>query len=404
MDDHWKEIGYANKGKATEAIKRSLEENVDYSYDNFSSPGREEPFSPEGEKPQNHILPATSSNTGGRPKTKIYLTVNAFKNLCMLAGTPEGKEIRKYFVAVEVVTHKYFQRQLELKDNQLLLLSNSWIPSQDEINEHARILGLKGDKSNVFYQGKCQVSGDPRVYVKPGSVRSIRKLLDRVKEHERDFSKFLLFQAIECTDAEYVETEFKKLQIIKDHNKCLKGKKINNTETLLLDETLTTSLLLSAPFSAGKEYILDTPPAYSQIVMNTTTDLEVEKEREITKQKQIDLDLKKLEFEIEKWRSDIKRDQLPPEERQIQALREETNEVVEQWCKENIGFRVGGVLELTELNKRRFGVEYDNKQVKGKFRKDVEKYLQHSGESVEGFKHRVQDTGGSKKWKGISLI
>lgn len=87
LDDHWKEIGYAFKQKATEAVKKFLEEGVDYSDEKSCLPVK--------------VSKMTASSHGGNNIKKMYLTVNAFKNLCMLAGTPEGKEIRKYFVAIE---------------------------------------------------------------------------------------------------------------------------------------------------------------------------------------------------------------------------------------------------------------------------------------------------------------
>ena len=39
----------------------------------------------------------------------------------MLAGTPEGKEIRKYFVAVEEVSHVFMKQQLEDHQTQLAI-------------------------------------------------------------------------------------------------------------------------------------------------------------------------------------------------------------------------------------------------------------------------------------------
>jgi hypothetical protein len=86
------------------------------------------------------------------------------------------------------------------------------------------------------------------------------------------------------------------------------------------------------------------------------------------------------------------------------VLNESKPSEIEQWCKENIEFSVGGVLELADLNTRRFGAEFSNNQEKGRFRKQVEIFLQRTGESVDGFDHRMKNTGGSKKWKGICLI
>jgi phage/plasmid-associated DNA primase len=90
-----------------------------------------------------------------------------------------------------------------------------------------------------------------------------------------------------------------------------------------------------------------------------------------------------------------------------EEYREESNEV-EQWCKENIEFKVGSVLELTDLNNRRFGPDYQNRQVKGKFKKDVERVVRQMGDSVEGFDHicktRTIEKSTYRCWVGITLI
>lgn len=42
-----------------------------------------------------------SERTGGRPATDHALTIPMAKELCMLQRTDKGKEIRRYFIAVE---------------------------------------------------------------------------------------------------------------------------------------------------------------------------------------------------------------------------------------------------------------------------------------------------------------
>ena len=38
---------------------------------------------------------------GGRPSVSYYLTNNCFKELCMMAGTKKGKEVRRYYLDCE---------------------------------------------------------------------------------------------------------------------------------------------------------------------------------------------------------------------------------------------------------------------------------------------------------------
>lgn len=45
--------------------------------------------------------PSAKSPTGGRPSEQLYLTVDCFKQLCMMANTEKGREVRKYFLECE---------------------------------------------------------------------------------------------------------------------------------------------------------------------------------------------------------------------------------------------------------------------------------------------------------------
>jgi phage anti-repressor protein len=78
FDDAWRWVGYSRKDNALTRLKASLEEGFD--------------FSCEFRK----IKPGA-----GRPEEKYFLTVEAFKMFAMLAETPQGREVRKYFIECE---------------------------------------------------------------------------------------------------------------------------------------------------------------------------------------------------------------------------------------------------------------------------------------------------------------
>lgn len=68
-------IGFANKGNAMKTIKSNFTKDEDY---------------------KTSFLPKEKSSWGGSGSEQIMLNVDTFKNLCMLAKTDKGKEIRKY--------------------------------------------------------------------------------------------------------------------------------------------------------------------------------------------------------------------------------------------------------------------------------------------------------------------
>ncbi|BAU12900.1 hypothetical protein LEP3755_34330 [Leptolyngbya sp. NIES-3755] len=77
FDDAWQWVGYSRKDSAKDALIRNFEEEVDFSGIHRKTP------------------------SGGRPSERIYLTIDCFKQFCMMAGTERGKEVRKYFLQCE---------------------------------------------------------------------------------------------------------------------------------------------------------------------------------------------------------------------------------------------------------------------------------------------------------------
>ncbi len=78
-------IGFANKGNAMKTIKSNFIKDEDYKL---------------------LIIPREKKQNAGRSEHEIMLNVDTFKNLCMLAKTDKGKEIRKYYVKLENIHNK----------------------------------------------------------------------------------------------------------------------------------------------------------------------------------------------------------------------------------------------------------------------------------------------------------
>jgi phage anti-repressor protein len=73
----WRWIGYKAKRNAKEVLLNNFEEGLDF------------------------LRSSAKTSTGGRPSESIWLTVDCFKSLGMMAGTEKGKEIRRYFLECE---------------------------------------------------------------------------------------------------------------------------------------------------------------------------------------------------------------------------------------------------------------------------------------------------------------
>jgi anti-repressor protein len=138
FDEGWQWLGYSSKHKAKEKLKRNFEEKIDF-----------EVFTHLGENPTHRGVRV------GRPAEKIFLSIDCFKSLGMMAGTSKGKEVRSYFLkceriakqAVEIIPAQ--ERELErlkleldlAKTQERLMLTTSAIATMHGTQMVALILG-----------------------------------------------------------------------------------------------------------------------------------------------------------------------------------------------------------------------------------------------------------------------
>lgn len=88
----WFEIGYSRKSDALNRLQSTHSIDEDYTQSIFAG---------------------SSAKIGrGRPRQKIYLTVDCLKSFCMVAETSQGREVRKYFIEIEKAYRAQLERQL----------------------------------------------------------------------------------------------------------------------------------------------------------------------------------------------------------------------------------------------------------------------------------------------------
>jgi len=99
LEDVFKMIGFANKGNAMKTIKSNFTEGEDYKMSFFRSENR--------------------TKEGGKDNQNVMLNIDTFKNLCMLAKTAKGKDIRKYYVKLENIYNQIIKEEIEEKETLL---------------------------------------------------------------------------------------------------------------------------------------------------------------------------------------------------------------------------------------------------------------------------------------------
>lgn len=92
LDFAWRCLGYASKQKAKDKLTRNFDRGVDYILNQMVE-----------------NTAAQGSQTAGRLSEDLRLTVECFKSLGMMAGTEQGKTVRKYFLECEKVAWKAYK-------------------------------------------------------------------------------------------------------------------------------------------------------------------------------------------------------------------------------------------------------------------------------------------------------
>lgn len=83
LDVAWQWLGFTRKENCLELLKNNFVVTEDF-----------------------HQTVLNSSQQGGRPSHKYYLTLECFKSMGMMAGTEKGKRVRKYFLQCEQMLYR----------------------------------------------------------------------------------------------------------------------------------------------------------------------------------------------------------------------------------------------------------------------------------------------------------
>jgi phage anti-repressor protein len=109
FDWAWPVLGYSRKDNAKRMLTGYFEQNFDY----FVQAQGESPEA----LPHDIFLTSEGNSKTGRPTEKIYLTVECFKEMGMLAKSEEGKQIRKYFLQCEALAKQSVKAIPQLQQN-----------------------------------------------------------------------------------------------------------------------------------------------------------------------------------------------------------------------------------------------------------------------------------------------
>jgi len=175
LEDVFKMIGFANKGNAMKTIKSNFTKDEDYKILLVRKDDRK--------------------NEGGFNKEDVMLNVDTFKNLCMLAKTKKGKEIRKYYVKLENIYNQLNKEEIE---KQKILLMEKDVENKKKVEMTLRD---SFDKRSVVYLIK--ISMNDEIIYKFGYTDDI---ITRLRTHKNQISEDIeLVYCIESKDNKMLE-------------------------------------------------------------------------------------------------------------------------------------------------------------------------------------------------------
>ncbi|YAG10037.1 hypothetical protein NSTC731_06425 [Nostoc sp. DSM 114167] len=162
LDDAWQWLGYGKKRTAKDTLKSNFIEGEDFSRRGIKS-------------------------SGGRPSEVLLLSIECFKMLGMLAGTEQGKAIRKYFIECERIA-----KANSIKPQQAYLIVSSklaeWRASESLLTQEMEKLEdelfskkreLQDVRQNQLMEAKAFNDTHPGVLEQ---ALIIKEIIDRAKQ------------------------------------------------------------------------------------------------------------------------------------------------------------------------------------------------------------------------------
>jgi len=202
FDNVWKTVEFTQKIGAKRLLEKYFTANVDYKIPalsknkaglgeqtndsekaapNFGGRNNDESAAYQSEQSELQLgRAANGKNLGGAGQNKetILLTVDCFKNFCMLAATTKAKEIRSYYVKMENIMHEYY-KNFQSKNNEL---QTSLQVSQKEtsVKRHEVLIGSNKNKWVVYFC-KIQSYDDGSFILKIGETIDIKNRIDALR-------------------------------------------------------------------------------------------------------------------------------------------------------------------------------------------------------------------------------
>ena len=172
FEDVWKNVDFTQKVNAKRLLEKHFTEQID-NRKNVSSVIKTN-------CDENLALPKRRTSCddaiwGGQNKETILLTVDCFKNFCMIASTPKAKTIRSYYIKMENIMHEYYKNFKTKND----ILQNALSVSVKEtaIKRHEVLIESNKNKWVVYFC-RIRLNDDGSFILKIGESTDIKNRIE----------------------------------------------------------------------------------------------------------------------------------------------------------------------------------------------------------------------------------
>jgi anti-repressor protein len=125
FDNAWQWLGYSTKQKAKTKLENNFDKDLDYNVNQTV-------------KVQNE-----GGRTVSRPYDAIFLTIDCFKSLAMMAGTSQGKQVRLYFLECEKIAKSAIAHSMPQTYGEALLEAGRLAIECEKLEKEKAILNNK---------------------------------------------------------------------------------------------------------------------------------------------------------------------------------------------------------------------------------------------------------------------
>ena len=234
LDNVWQWLGFGQKVNAKRLLEKNFIEDSDYKI-----------FVPE-------VAGAKKDGSGGYNKEIFILTINAFKRLCLKAGTKKADEIHEYYIKMEkVLQDVLFEecnalteqvKQIKQENTNKELEFKTTIKDVKALEKEKILLRQFSTSIPIVYIIKVKSFENGQYIVKIGESR--RGITGRYNEHRGKYSECLLLDVFAVNRSKDFESYIHNHKLIRSNRvRDLEGHE-NELELFLIGKELSYQMIL----------------------------------------------------------------------------------------------------------------------------------------------------------------